>query len=92
MAGAGESLLIRYPGYGTTEMRTLAVQGQEATVVKAHQVEMAVAKCCNAARLEALNRTGNLKFGRLLQRRPAAASPQESCPDPACFDHGQATE
>ena len=92
MAGTYKFLLILDPGYGATEMRALAMQGQKTTVIKAHQVEMTVSKCGNAARLEALNQTGNLNSGPLLQRRPAPASPQESCPDPACFEYGQATE
>jgi hypothetical protein len=92
MARAGESLLIRYPRYGATEMRTLAVQGKEATVVQAHQVEMTVAKCGNAARVEALNRTGNLDSRPVLQRYPAPSWPEESCADPACFEYGQATQ
>lgn len=63
MAGAGESLLIRYPGYGATEMRTLAVQGEEPTVLQTYQVEVTLAKRSNATRFKALNRPGNLDSG-----------------------------
>jgi hypothetical protein len=60
VARARESLLIRYPGNGATEMRTLAVQRQEPTLLQAHQVKVTLAKCGNAARLEAFNRAGDL--------------------------------
>jgi hypothetical protein len=73
-------------------MRALAVQGQEPTVLQAHQVEVTLAKRSYGTRFEALNRAGNLNSRFVLQRLLAPAWPQERCGYPACFEHGQATE
>ena len=73
VAGAGKPLFIWNPRYCTTEMGAFSVQGQKTTILQACQIKLARAKRRNTARLESLDRTGNVNISPFSRRRPGAA-------------------